>query len=302
MGDRDENGGHDRDRGGIRLAGRRAASDDAPEIIRTAGHFTRLSSRVLGMRRILARPRGTALADLPAADAELEETLDNLDDADNYAAWIFELMAPYLGDELLEVGAGHGTFTEILAPKAKRVVASEISGRCVGILRQRFSDDPSVEVLHGGIDAAASQGPFDTAILINVLEHIQDDDGALRELAGLLKPGGRVVLWVPAFSLLYSDFDRRIGHYRRYRRTTLRAQLSHAGYHVQDVRYVNSVGAIAWLVVARFLRRTPTSGAPVRIFDRYFVPVLKQLEHRWRPPFGQSIFAVGAWPQDSLDK
>jgi SAM-dependent methyltransferase len=270
--------------------------------MRTAVHFLRLSSRVPGVIRILARPHRAALANLSAADVELEETLDNLDDADNYAAWIFELMAPYLGDDVLEVGAGHGTFTEILAPKAKRIVASDISGRCAGILRKRFSADPSVEVLHGSIDAAATRGPFDTAILINVLEHIQDDGGALQELAGLLKPGGRVILWVPAFSLLYSDFDRRIGHHRRYRRTTLRAQLSHAGYHVRDIRYVNAVGAIAWLVVARFLRRTPTSGTPVRVFDRYFVPVLKQLERRWCPPFGQSIFAVGVWPRDSLDK
>lgn len=248
------------------------------------------------------RARRTALADFSAADVELQETLDNLDDADNYATWIFELIAPYLGDEVLEVGAGHGTFTEILARKAKRVVTSDPSERCVGILRRRFSEDSSVEVLHGSIDAAATRGPFETVILINVLEHIKDDDGALRELAGLLvKPGGRVVLWVPAFSFLYSDFDRRIGHHRRYLKAGLRTQLSYAGYEVQHIRYVNAVGAVAWLVVARFLRRAPTSGTPVKLFDRYFVPVLKRLERRWHPPFGQSVFAVAAWPHDSVN-
>jgi len=243
--------------------------------------------------------RRAVRADFSAADAELAATLDNLDGADNYAGWIFELIQPHLGGEVLEVGAGHGTFTDMLARQAKRVVASDISERCVSRLRERFSAEESVEILHGSVDSAAAHGPFDSVILINVLEHVEDDDGALREICGrLLRPGGRVVLWVPAFSLLYSDFDRRIGHYRRYRRPGLRTQLSDAGYEVLDVRYVNVVGAVAWLVLARFLRRTPTNGTPVKVFDRYFVPVLKRLERRWRPPFGQSVLAVAVRPAE----
>jgi len=244
--------------------------------------------------------RRAAPADFGAADAELAEALDNLDAAGNYAAWILGLVEPHLGDEVLEVGAGHGTFTEMLARNVKRIVASDLSERCADKLDARFSDEPSVEVLHGGIDAAANHGPFDSAILINVLEHIEDDEGALRELAGLLKPGGRLLLWVPALSYLYSDFDRRIGHHRRYSRTGLRTRLGNAGYAVRDVRYVNAVGAVAWLLLARFLHRTPTEGVPVRIFDRWFVPVLKRVEHKWRPPFGQSIFAVAEWPRNPM--
>jgi len=246
-----------------------------------------------------AAKRRKARADFSAADAELAATLDNLDGAGNYAGWIFELIEPYLGPEVLEIGAGHGTFTEMLARKAKRVVASDISERCVTRLRERFSGQESVEVVHGSVDSAAAHGPFDTVILINVLEHIEDDDGALRELATrLLRPGGRAVLWVPAFSLLYSDFDRRIGHYRRYRRPGLRKQLADAGYEVLDIRYVNAVGAVAWLVLARWLRRTPTHGTTVKVFDRYFVPALERLERRWHPPFGQSVLAIASRPAE----
>jgi len=241
--------------------------------------------------------RARVRADFSAADAELKATLDSLDGADNYAGWIFELIEPYLGNEVLEVGAGHGTFTEMLARRGKRVVACDLSERCVSRLRERFSGEESVEILHGSVDSAAAYGPFDSVILINVLEHIEDDHGALQELGSqLLRPGGRAVLWVPAFPLLYSDFDRKIGHYRRYRRPGLRTQLSDAGYEVRDVRYVNAVGAVAWLVLARFLRFTPTHGTPVKVFDKYFVPVLKPLERRWRPPFGQSVLAVATQP------
>jgi SAM-dependent methyltransferase len=134
--------------------------------------------------------------------------------------------------------------------------------------------------------------------LINVLEHIDDDDGALRELSATLKPGGCLILWVPALALLYSDFDRKIGHYRRYRMAGFGAQLAGAGYEVTDIRYVNSVGALARLVMARLLHRAPTGGLSVKMYDSYFVPVLKRLEGQWGMPFGQSLFAVATWPGD----
>jgi SAM-dependent methyltransferase len=245
----------------------------------------------------LSKRSGSApVASVAAADAELAETLDNLDGADNYAAWIFEQVKPHLGDAVLEVGAGHGTFTEILSARGARVVATDVSQRCADVLRERFAGDERVTVVHGGADAVAGQPPFDSAVLINVLEHIPDDDAALRDLAATLRPGGRLILWVPALQLLYSDFDRKIGHYRRYRKGELRAQLTRAGYQVAEIRYVNSVGALAWLVVARLMHRAPTGGRSVKIYDSYFVPVLKRLEGRRGAPFGQSVFAVATWP------
>ncbi len=232
------------------------------------------------------------------ADLELEGTLDNLDDADNYAGWIFGLMKPYLGEAVLEVGAGHGTFTEILASQATRVVASDLSGRCAAVLAERFATVPNVEIIHGGIEACASGGPFDTAVLVNVLEHIEGDDAALVHLSELLTTGGRLILWVPAFAALYSEFDRKVGHFRRYQLARLKSQLVRAGYMVEEIRYANSIGVIAWWVVACLLRRTPTGRSSVQAFDRYLVPVVKWLESKRRPPFGQSIFAVAIRPPE----
>jgi SAM-dependent methyltransferase len=227
------------------------------------------------------------------ADVELAETLDSLDDAHNYRRWIFDLLEPYLGPRVLEVGAGHGTFTELLAP-GRHVVATDMSPRCAAVLRDRFWGDPAVEVLEADLEAAAVAGPFDAAVMINVLEHIEDDAAALSDLSALLVPAGRLILWVPAFAALYSEFDRRIGHYRRYDIRGLSAKLSDAGFRVDDIRYVNTLGAFAWWVVARQLHRTPTGTTGVQIFDRLFVPVVRRLERGHRPPFGQSIFAVAS--------
>lgn len=236
------------------------------------------------------------MAGLAEADAELEDTLDNLDDAENYSAWIFSLLEPHLGRRVLEIGAGHGTLTGRLAADGRSVVSTDMSPRCVGVLRERFSNDGSVEVVLGPIESVMDREPFDAVVLINVLEHIADDEEALAQLHALLAPGGKLLLWVPAFELLYSQLDRRIGHHRRYRIDEVRERVAGAGLEVLDARYVNPVGAVAWLVSARMLRRTPTVGRSVRIFDRYAVPVLRRAERSLRPPFGQSVFAVAKRP------
>jgi SAM-dependent methyltransferase len=225
------------------------------------------------------------------ADRELAATLDNLDDAHNYRQWIFEMIEPTLGPRVLEAGAGHGTFTELLA-RGRDVTATDLSPRCARELRGRFENRPEVTVLECDLVGSREAGPFDTAVLINVLEHIDDDNGALTELSEQLTPGGRLALWVPAHMQLYSDFDRAIGHYRRYRRDDLRRQLEDAGFVVDDIRYVNLIGAFAWWVVARQLHRAPTGKAGVTIFDRFFIPVIRLLERTRRLPAGQSILAL----------
>ena len=116
-----------------------------------------------------------AVLTLAEADAELQATLDSLDGAQNYAAWIHSLAEPYLGDEVLEVGAGHGTFTGLLLGSGARVVATDLSARCVAQLRARYAGIPRVEVRQSDMAESADGGPYDSVVLINVLEHLEDD-------------------------------------------------------------------------------------------------------------------------------
>lgn len=237
----------------------------------------------------------TAPAEFAEADWELAEALENLDDAANYASWIFDLMRPHLGERILEIGAGHGTFTDRFAGIATSVVAEDLSPRCCEVLHRRFEGTAAVRVVEGSIDDAAGHGPFDAAVMINVLEHIADDGEALRKVLAALEPGGRLALWVPALPLLYSRFDRRVGHHRRYRRRDLVDQVRACGYTVIEARYVNLVGALGWLVSARLMRRAPTGTLAVRTFDR-LVPALRRLEARVHPPVGQSLLLIASRP------
>jgi SAM-dependent methyltransferase len=193
------------------------------------------------------------------------------------------------------VGAAHGTFTALFATGA-HVVASEPSLASIDVLQNRFADNPNVEVRKADLAEAVSGQHYDSIVLINVLEHIDDDGSSLRLLSGALRPGGRLVLWVPAFTQLYSEFDRSVGHYRRYRLRDLNAMVAEAGLSVVDARYVNAVGAVAWWAVANQLGQRPTTPRRVKIYDRAGVPVLRSLEAHRRPPFGQSIFCVAAKP------
>lgn len=234
--------------------------------------------------------------DLSAVDLELATTLDSLDGAVNYSAWIYDMVHPYLGERLLEVGAGHGTFTALLRGPSKTIVATEISPRSAERLRERFDGDHGVKVVEGDLASVQALGPFDSALLINVLEHIEDDEAALAELGRLLRPGGHLSIWVPALPALYSDFDRRVGHYRRYRLADLRRKLEVAGFVDTSLRYRNALGALVWLLTAKALRATPTRPGNVRAFDRFVVPVIRRVETHFELPFGQSIFATASRP------
>src|SRR5262249_12861284 len=105
------------------------------------------------------------------ADRQLARALEALSEADHYADWIVEMAQPYLGGEILEPGAGHGTVTSRLARYGK-VTASDLSERAVDTLLDRFGGHNGVEVLHAGVDGAVAGRKFDTAVLVNVLEHI----------------------------------------------------------------------------------------------------------------------------------
>jgi 2-polyprenyl-3-methyl-5-hydroxy-6-metoxy-1,4-benzoquinol methylase len=250
----------------------------------------RWSKPVVWRRDRLARRRTPETWD--ASDTELASTLDNLDGAANYADWIVSLMAPYLHGRILEVGAGHGTFTELLA-RYGTVTATELSERAVGVLRERYAGSDQVTVRH--VDELTETG-FDAAVMVNVLEHIDDDVGALRSLGGDLRPGGQIVIYSPAFNALYSRFDAAVGHHRRYTKGSLARTIDDADLELVDIRYVNAVGALAWYVVATRLGRRPTEGWSTQAFDRVAVPFVRRVERRVTPPFGQSLLAVARRP------
>jgi SAM-dependent methyltransferase len=242
----------------------------------------------------LAGQQGKPPAKSEDVDAELAGTLTALENADAYADWVHTLVADHLGERILEVGAGHGTMTERLA-KHGHVTAVESSPRAAALLESRFENEPRVDIVAGAIDKIAEDARFDAAVLINVLEHVDEDTDLLRDLVARLRPGGTVTVFVPAHDWLYSDLDRRLGHCRRYRLSSLAEAMGSAGLSIDLMRYVNSPGALTWLIGARMLGLSP-SRRWVHTYQRSVLPAIARVERAREMPFGQSLVAVGRVP------
>ena len=160
-------------------------------------------------------------------------------------------------------------------------------------MRCRFAGRPEVraEIYEIG-GPPPDVEPVESVVAINVLEHIEDDVGALRSLATLVRPGGRVVMWVPGYQQLYGEFDRRVGHVRRYTPVTLADAFRGAGLEVERVRPVNLLGGIAWWAAVRRGGSTRPNPRLVGVYDRWVVPTTRAIERVVRVPFGQSVLGV----------
>jgi SAM-dependent methyltransferase len=241
-------------------------------------------------------PGSPANANSPdASDAALDAVLAELEGADNYRRWLLELVRPYVRGAVLEVGAGRGTFSEDLRACGNSLTAVEPSARLAEHLRTRVAGLSAVDVVVGVLSDVI-RTDFDAAVMLNVLEHIEDDAAALAEVFARLAPGGTFSVWVPAFQALLGDFDRRIGHHRRYTRDGLVAKFRAAGFEIETAHYANLPGFFAWFLVVRVLRARPTTGGLSDVYDRFIVPLTRRVEKRWKPPFGQSVFVVGRRP------
>lgn len=226
-------------------------------------------------------------------EALQHRVLESLATARNYIAWLSSLARPYLGDDPLEVGSGAGDYAAAwLAAGVERLTVTEADPRLLAELRSRFAGDGRVVVRDLDLTADA-EGAHSAVVAFNVLEHIADDVGALRGARSLARPGGAVVMFVPAFGFAMSRFDRAIGHQRRYTKATLRAAYEQAGIQVERLDYVNAPGLPAWIVAMKWLRGEPREGRLLSAWDRLVVPVARRLEAAKAPPFGQSLLAVG---------
>jgi glycosyltransferase involved in cell wall biosynthesis len=221
------------------------------------------------------------------------KTLLRLARAERYNRWMFQQMTPWLGQRVLEVGSGIGSFTRYLTGR-DLVVATDLNPRYLRILGNTFERHTRVEVMPldlGDFDPAelASRN-LDTILCLNVLEHIEDDRGALRRLYDSLAPGGRLLLLVPAHQRLYGSIDRAIDHHRRYERTELVAKLEEAGFLVEHTEFFNRLGVVGWWLNGRVFRRSGVPGLQLHLHN-VLVPLLRAEAHV-PLPFGLSLVAV----------
>ncbi len=233
-------------------------------------------------------------------------TLARLAKLEPYNRWLVGRFAPALGSRILEIGAGFGNLTRHLIegdpgePDRELVVASDVDPVAVEYLKGTFRDHPAVRVASYRFPLTASDLEeigalsIDTIVCCNVLEHIEDDRATLSDMLAILRPGGRLVLLVPALSWLYGTLDRHLRHFRRYEKQELEEKLTAAGFALEDIRFVNRVGILGWFVNGRILRRSVLPRAQLQAFKLFF-PLLRR-EEKNPPPTGMSLLAIARKP------
>ncbi|BCJ65627.1 class I SAM-dependent methyltransferase [Polymorphospora rubra] len=223
------------------------------------------------------------------------EVLEGLATAVNHRRWFVNLAIPHLGDNPIEIGSGLGDYALEWAKHFERFTATEADPDRLVQLKERMESVPNVEVRQMLLPHS-ERGDYSAAVSYNVLEHIEDHVGALRSMRDLVRPGGNIVLIVPAFPFAMSPVDIATGHVRRYTKKTMRAALEEAGLTVEKLHYANALGLIGYYMATSVFKLTPKEGPMVKVYDTLVLPTTKAAESLVRPPFGQSVFAVARVP------
>ncbi len=214
-------------------------------------------------------------------------------DARNWKSYFSSKIGKYIAGDVLEVGAGIGVNTEFLV----------LSGSSIKTVTLVEPDPVQANQIPGNLSAWGGEArvvagtianlmeEFDSILYIDVIEHIEDATAELQRAKEMLKPGGFLIVLVPAFAFLYSPFDAQIGHFRRYNRKLLRSELPQ-GLIRKEEFYLDSMGFFASLANRFLLKQSAPTKANIQFWDKGLIPLSKVTDVLTFNQFGKSLVGV----------
>jgi SAM-dependent methyltransferase len=213
------------------------------------------------------------------ADIYGSQILARLNRAPRFTRWMADTVRPYMGKQVLEIGAGIGNMTVHLTPRLA-YWATDVNPLYLAHLRKLTLSRPYLRVSRVDITDPHSfptEASFDTVVCLNVIEHIKDDITALRHMRNLLAAGGHAIILVPQGPHLYGSLDRVLGHHRRYTKEQFISVAQTAGFQVQEVLEFNRTGVFGWWLNGRVLQRMTFGLAQIKLLN-LLVPIFRKLE------------------------
>lgn len=184
--------------------------------------------------------------------------------------------------KILEFGAGKGEFIRRFIPRKNlNLFAVEIDTSYVKSLS-------SIVKVFNSMDEVSVE--LDCIYLIDVLEHLENDQFFLKQFYDKLKVGGRLFIYVPARMELYSSFDKKIGHFRRYSVKELKNKTSTAGFTIETLRYHDFFGYAALWINKLLSKNADLNSSAVKLYDKFLVPATNFIEKFITVPIGKSIY------------
>lgn len=227
------------------------------------------------------------------------ETLEVISDAGKFNRWMYETIKPYCSGKVLEIGSGIGNISQFFLNDGFDISLSDLSSDYFKVLENKFNGFKNLKDLFC-LDFAENDlekkyphliGQFDTVFALNVLEHVPDHEQSIRNCYKLLKPGGNLVILVPAFQTLFNKFDVALEHQRRYTPKTLKKVMTIPGFKLIHSQYFNVAGILGWFVSGRLMRKNAIPGGQMRLYDQ-LVPLWKVVDRTLGGLFGLSVIMV----------
>lgn len=233
-------------------------------------------------------------------DQEGLETLDAIAGAHNFNQWMYETIKPWCNGKVLEVGSGIGNISKWFLQDKKELALSDLRENYLDYLRKEFAGSPSLlgiynmDLVHPQFDELYKDQleTYDAVFALNVVEHIENDVLAMKNIKKLLKTGGKAVILVPAYQALYNRFDKELEHYRRYNRAGLAKVFNDAGYKIVHKQNFNFMGIPGWYISGKLQKNKTIPKGQMSLYNK-LVPLFKIADKVMFNSIGLSVVIVG---------
>ncbi len=215
--------------------------------------------------------------------------LENFDKAQIWRRYIYFLISKYFKDNILEVGAGIGSFTKLYEQKYQKIILSESDSEFCDLLNKKFKSNDNIQVTNNYINKIDKK--FETIIYLNVLEHIENDIEEIQIAYDKLEKNGHLIILVPAHQKIFSKFDKAVGHFRRYDMDFFKEKLSN--FKIVKLNQLDCCGYFLYYVNNLIFKNDVyPSKLKIFIWDKVFTPLTIVLDFLFKYKFGKNILCI----------
>ncbi|NQU52273.1 MAG: class I SAM-dependent methyltransferase [Bacteroidetes bacterium] len=228
------------------------------------------------------------------------DTLDVISEADKFNEWMYNTVEKHTLGEILEIGSGIGNISNLFVINKRLISVSDKRGEYCEILRKKFAGRNNfknvyqIDIVDPDFDEKHSNlfGKFDSVFALNIIEHVEKDDLAIKNCLKLLSVGGQLLILVPAFMRLYNSFDVELGHYRRYDKKQLEKMFLGNKIAISNSRYFNFAGTLGWWLSGNILKKKNIPADQMKLYNK-LVWIFKILDFFTNRFIGLSVIVSG---------